>query len=155
MFTTTRKKIFGGAMVLIFICAIMLTVYLIHSIITISDAISALKTLNDQTTADKLASAQVINNYKWALFGSCTWLITTIILTAVLELLLYHQINPFVEKQLPVCKVCGMTLEEETPFCPYCGHDMTSNQTNNTPVQLSQPHKKTTAQSRKRTKKED
>lgn len=130
MLTQTKKKIFGWAMIFVFLCAVMLLIYFIHNIITTSDAISSLKLMDDITTADKIATAELINTYKWNLYGGGAWLITTFIVTTILELVLYNQICPFVEKTLPVCQRCGMTLEDELPFCPYCGNDMTKKEPN-------------------------
>ncbi len=128
MFTFIRKKIFGWSMLLVFLCAVMLVIYFVHNIITTSDTISSLKIIEDTTTAEKIATAELLNACQWALYGSCAMLIATLVVTAVLELMLYNQIYPFVEKTLPICPKCGMTLEDETPYCPYCGNDMLSNE---------------------------
>lgn len=145
MITQTKKKIFCWAMFFVFLCAVMIFICFIHNIITTSDTISSLKLMDDTTTADIIAAEELINTYKWNLYGGCAWFITTLIVTTILELVLYNQICPFVEKVLPVCQRCGMILKNELPFCPYCGNDMTKkepNVTNSMQIRESKTTKK-------------
>ena len=116
--------------------------------------ISQLNALQNSTTADYLETAQLMSQCKWVLFGYCAMLISTFIVTSVLEVILYNQLCPFVTKPLPVCKECGMTLEHEVPYCPYCGYDMNQKEISSRPNQTKSVTDENAAK-RKTNKKED